>query len=155
MGKIKSKILNLGAGKRPIKSAVNHDILKHSKYIDIVWDLNNLPWPWSNNSFDKIRAWAVLEHLNIGLVESMNECWRILRPKGILVIKLPYWESESCWDDPTHKRGYTLNTMSFFDPDTENGKKYDFYTPYKWKGLNKGVVKDTDISIFFEMQVRK
>jgi len=153
--KSKSKILNLGAGKEPIKSAVNHDITKHSKYIDIAWDLNNLPWPWPDNFFDKIRAWAVLEHLEIGLLKSMNECWRILRPKGILVIKLPYWKSEGCWDDPTHMRGYTLNTMNYFDPDTKYGNQYDFYTLFKWKILKKEFIKGTNISIFFEVQVRK
>lgn len=151
----KSKVLNIGAGKKPIVGAINHDIVKYSKYIDVIWDLNNLPWPWSDNSFDKIKAWSVFEHLNIGLVKSMNECWRILKPKGILVAKFPYWKSEGCWNDPTHIRGYALKSMDYFDPDTEHGTLYDFYTPFKWKLLKKGFIKGTNISMAFEMQVRK
>jgi predicted SAM-dependent methyltransferase len=149
------KVLNLGAGKSPIKDAVNHDITKHSDFISIVWDLNKLPWPWKDNSFDKIVAWAVLEHLDISLVQSMNECWRILRPGGIIALKVPYWDSEGCWNDPTHKRGYTLQSMDYFDPDTKFGTQYNFYTPFKWKGLKKGFVKGSNKSIRFELRVKK
>lgn len=127
------KVLNIGAGNDPIVGAVNHDITKHHDYIDVVWDLNNLPWPWEDDSFDLVNARAVLEHLDRDLLTTMNEIWRILKPGGVAVIKLPFWQHEVSWEDPTHRRGYALKTFDYFDPSTKIGKKYDFYTPRKWK----------------------
>lgn len=127
------KVLNIGAGNDPIAGAVNHDITKHHDYIDVTWDLNNLPWPWADDEFDLVHARAVLEHLNLDLLQSMNEIWRILKPGGTAVIKLPFWKHEVSWEDPTHRRGYALKTFDYFDPSTKIGGKYRFYTPRKWK----------------------
>ena len=131
------EILNIGCGKRPIKDAINHDVTKHADYVDIVHDLNILPWPWKDEQFVKIAALAVLEHLDIDLLHSLNECWRILKPGGTLVIKLPLWNSENSYDDPTHRWFFTLNSLNQFCPETQRGRDYDFYTPYKWKFVKR------------------
>jgi len=125
--------LNLGAGNRPVEGFVNHGRRKHRDEIDIMWDLNELPWPWRDEEFGEIHAMSVLEHLNIDLLQSIDECWRILASGGMLRVRVPYWRHETCWRDPTHRRGYTMSTFDLFDPSTKAGTEYGFYTECKWK----------------------
>jgi len=135
------KVLNLGAGDRIYKGddvqVVNHDLRKHRPEIDVAWDLNYIPWPWPDEEFDMIIASSVFEHLEITLVESFNECWRILKPKGILKVAVPYWKHENAYADPTHRWRFDPKTFDFFDPSTELGKEYSYYTPYKWEILDR------------------
>jgi len=44
----------------------------------------------------------VLEHLD-DVVKVIEECYRILKPKGILDIYVPYYKSKKAFRDPTHK----------------------------------------------------
>jgi SAM-dependent methyltransferase len=126
-------ILNLGCGNKIVKGAIHHDRVKHRPEIQVVHDLNVLPWPWEDKSADKIIALAVFEHLDIDLVASLNECHRILKKGGILVIKLPLANSIHSYDDPTHRWFFSLASLDQFCPETERGKRYGFYTPHKWK----------------------
>jgi len=137
------KLLNLGAGNRVMSShegraVVNHDLHAHRPEINAAWDLNVLPWPWQDEEFDAICAWAVLEHLHIDLLQSVNECWRILKPHGTLTIKLPYWNSEASYEDPTHYWTFAPGVFDAFDPTTKRGAAYSFYTERKWKLLESG-----------------
>ena len=121
------KVLNLGAGNRIVGDSVNHDLYKHREEIDIVHDLNELPWPWEDKSFDRIVSWAVFEHLNINLLTAVNECWRILKSDGVLHIKLPWCFSETSYDDPTHNYTVGVGVFDIFDRKTKRGEAYSFY----------------------------
>ena len=94
-------LLILGAGNKPHTGAnvVNHDIIKHRPEIDVAWDLNEFPWPWADDTFDTVQAWAVLEHLRADRLQIFNELWRITKPGGVAAIKLPAWDSEHAHDD--------------------------------------------------------
>jgi predicted SAM-dependent methyltransferase len=148
-------ILNLGAGNRIIPEAVNHDRVKHRPEIDVAHDLNVLPWPWEAGLFDHIVARAVLEHLDHDLVASMNECWRILRPAGILSLKLPFWRSDNSHNDPTHRWFFALRSLDYFDPDTEIGRRYRFYTEWHWKIIKGPKLNNAETSINWTLRVRK
>lgn len=126
------KVLNLGCGNLPLDGAVNHDRVQHSPWVDVAHDLNVFPWPWEDAQFDVIKAWAVLEHLHCDRLQIIDECWRILKPGGLLVAKLPYWNSEAAHDDITHYWFTTLNQFAQFDQKTQRGRDYGFYTPRKW-----------------------
>ena len=136
------RTLIIGCGNQPSGNAVNHDITKHSPEIDVAHDLNNLPWPWGDNSFDFIVARAVFEHLTFDLMVAMNEAWRIGAPGCVIDVKLPYWRSEVSYNDPTHHYAVGLGVFDQFDPSTRRGGEYTFYTHCKWRilqcGLNKG-----------------
>lgn len=148
-------VLNLGAGNKLIAGAVNYDRVKHRPEIDVAHDLNVMPWPWADESFDHIVARAVLEHLDRDLVQSLDECWRILRPGGLLSIKLPYWKSDNSYLDPTHRWFYTLGSLDQFDPATERGTQYAFYTTRHWKIVKGPKLNDAQTSIFWTLRVRK
>lgn len=126
-------ILNVGAGNRIIPGAVNHDRRKHRPEIDVAHDLNVLPWPWEDASFDKIAAIAVLEHLDVDLITTLNECHRLLRTGGLLVVKLPMWNAEGSYHDPTHRWQFTLHSLDYVCPDTRFGQQYSFYSDCKWR----------------------
>lgn len=128
-----TEVLNLGAGNRIITEATNHDRIAHRPEITVAHDLNLRPWPWLDESFDKVLAIAVLEHLRLNLVESLDEVWRVLRPGGVLYVKLPHWKADHAYADPTHYWQFSTRALEVFDPETEFGKRYAFYTPRKWR----------------------
>jgi predicted SAM-dependent methyltransferase len=130
-------LLNLGAGNNLISGAVNHDFHKHRSEIDVAWDLNDFPWPWDNLSFDQIRAIDIFEHLEVCLVDVLNECWRILRPGGKLVVKYPLYTSPTIHEDPTHRWFWGPAVFDFFDDRTVWGNRYSFYTDRRWEILKK------------------
>ncbi len=148
-------ILNIGAGNKPLDGAVNHDRVKHRPEIDVEWDLNNVPWPWEDNSFDLVVAKAVFEHLELTLLESMAECWRILRPGGEVYVKLPYWDSDGSYVDPTHRWRFSLRSLDVFDLDTVFGQKYRFYTDKKWKIVKPARLNDAGTSFAAKLKVVK
>lgn len=147
-------ILNLGAGNNLIEGAVNHDQVKHRPEIDAVWDLNDLPWPWESESFVLVVAKAVLEHLRINLFQSMDECWRILRPGGTVYLKIPYWQHDSSFADPSHYWQFSLETPCIFDPETEYGRRYQFYPHRKWKIIKGPRLNRAKSSIHCTLQKR-
>lgn len=147
--------LNLGCGRDVREEFVNVDLRKHSPRVDVVWDLNELPWPWEDESCELIVARAVFEHLRIMLPDSVNECWRILAPGGRLWIKIPYWKHDHAYLDPTHFWQFSLHTLDFFDPETELGQQYGFYTDRKWKIIKGPKLNRAGSSIIATMKVRK
>lgn len=147
--------LNLGCGNRILPDSVNHDITKHRPEVDVVWDLNKLPWPWSDNEFDMVVAYSVLEHLKLNLIESMNEIWRILKPDGIVCLKVPYWNHPRGWQDPTHYWKFDVTTFDIFDPTTRYGNYYKFYSPYKWSIARQAELNKGKSSIFCDLKVVK
>jgi len=152
---VERKILNIGAGNKIIAGAINHDLHKHRAEIDVAHDLNILPWPWPDQSFDLIVACAVLEHLQITLIESVNECWRILKPNGVLHMKLPYWNHANSYRDPTHYWRFDLGTCDLFDPDTKYGHDYAFYPVRKWTIIRRAELNNAGSSFSIKLQVRK
>lgn len=129
------KRLNLGCGLKHPEGYVNHDLTMHHPWVDIAWDLNVLPWPWDDGSFDMVIASSVLEHLSHSLLVSMDELWRITAPTGWVYVKLPYWKAQISWNDLTHFHKVGLGVMDQLDPRTKRGQQYSFYSRRKWEIL--------------------
>lgn len=125
------KKINLGAGNLIIDGYENHDIGKHRPEIMHSFDLNIFPYPLDDNIYDEVRMHDVLEHLDEPL-KIIDEIHRILKPNGLLHMRVAGWKSEHCWDDLTHKRVYGLGAFDCLDPSTERGKEYSYYTTRKW-----------------------
>jgi len=77
------KILDIGCGNHKVKGAIGLDFVK-IKGVDIVHDLNKIPYPFKDNSFDVIYANQVLECLEIPLDNVLGELCRICKPEGRL-----------------------------------------------------------------------
>lgn len=152
-------LLVLGCGNRLGEPAegwqvINHDRTHHRAEVNYVADLDVRPWPWADNSADAIVARAVFEHLHIGLEESMAECWRILKPGGILTGTMPLWNTEKAHGDPTHRRCITTLTMGYFDPSTKEGAAALIYEWHPWELLSQSLVGKKD-SVRFKLRPRK
>jgi len=129
--------LQLGAGDRPRQGYLNSDIIKLPG-IQVVHDLNVLPWPWEDGAFEEVLALAVFEHLWLRLDTSVEECWRLLKPDGLLIFKVPDHNSPTVADDPQHiHRGWSNRTFDFFDPTRgEYGKRGQMYGYHPWAILS-------------------
>lgn len=103
--------LNLGAGG-----------LKKSGYINIDWniltnpdvqhDLNVVPYPFGDNTFDLIEGDHVLEHLDKPFA-IMTEIHRILKPGGQLIIKVPHFSRG--FTHAEHSHGFDVTFPLYFN----------------------------------------
>ena len=73
-------------------------------------------WPWPESSVDEIRAWDIIEHLP-DKIHTMNEAWRVLRPGGVLDIKIPTTDGPGAWQDPTHVSYWNRNSFLYYTYD--------------------------------------
>jgi len=110
-------VLELGCGVRPLPGAtVRLDRIKHAAHVDVAHNLDVFPWPFEDAAFDQVWAFDVLEHLKADVQVWLDECWRILRPDGHLVMRLPAWDNVNSWRDPTHRRVFEEETFDYWDP---------------------------------------
>ena len=54
--------LNLGCGHRRRDDYVNVDMFEACRP-DVLWDLEQLPWPWESSSADEVLFHHSMEHL--------------------------------------------------------------------------------------------
>ena len=116
--------LNLGCGNDIREGYINLDCMK-LKGVDVVHDLEVYPYPFKDNTFDYIWAEYIIEHLD-NFDKILKELSRILKPKGKLVVKVPYDISYSTWSNYQHKRGFNLKTFTPFAKNTQHlaGQSY-------------------------------
>ena len=129
--------INLGCGKDIRKGWINVDIIPLPN-IGIVHDLNETPYPFPDNYADYILMSHVLEHLD-DVVKTMEEIYRILKPKGKVEIIVPYYKAKDAYRDPTHKHFFTEDSMKYFDPSFP----YNFYTKARFKILKTELYNDS------------
>lgn len=88
------------------------------------------------------------------LLTTVDECWRLLTPGGVLKCKVPWAGNPiAVWTDPTHRRGYTRATFEMFDPSTEWGQRITWYTERKWK-IDMNLVNPEQTSVMVRMRKR-
>jgi hypothetical protein len=70
-----------------------------------------------------------------GMIKFMDECWRVLKNDGQLIMSFPYAGSWGDYQDPTHLNHISHVTMSYFDPLAKDsaGNLYNLYHIYGCK----------------------
>ena len=108
---------------------------------DIVHDLNLLPMPFSDNMFDEIHAYEVLEHCGKQgdwkfFFDQFYEFWRILVPGGLMIGTVPLWDSPWAWGDPGHTRCIPKEAFTFLSLEQYAQLGTTAMTDYRpwWKG---------------------
>jgi len=101
------KILDLGCADRKYKSknpsdevigvdfyeAYSYVQLAHpDKNVDVVHNLDVVPYPFEDNEFDLVVASHILEHLKYP-EKCIKEIHRILKENGKLIVKVPHYSS--------------------------------------------------------------
>lgn len=133
--------LDLGGYHNPQKDCVVLDI-RPGPNVHICHDWNKFPWPIPNEVFTIIIASHVVEHVppqDFGFLKFMEECWRILKRDGQMMISTPYGGSTSYLADPTHCNPCVKETWFFFDPFHETNL-WNIYHPKPWKYEEKNCV---------------
>jgi SAM-dependent methyltransferase len=103
------RILDIGCGTRKTPDAIGMDLDPNSG-ADIVWDLDDLPYPFPDDTFEMILGIHVMEHVRNPL-RIMAELHRITRPDGIVRLVVPHWTNPDWATDLTHRN--CLNSYSF------------------------------------------
>ncbi len=80
--------LNLGCGQDKLEGFVNIDRNPKLKP-DVLWDLNEFPYPFEDQSVDFIQSTNVIEHLYIPLDLFFREMFRILKMNGSMRFTIP------------------------------------------------------------------
>lgn len=105
-------ILNLGCGRFPVDGAVNLDRVA-GPGVDVVWNLDEAPWPFPDATFDRVQGIQVFEHVD-NPVLFMAEAHRVLAPGGTLHLEVPHYTSRNSFTDPTHRRHCTEETFDYW-----------------------------------------
>jgi len=108
---------------------------------DVVHDLDVLPYPFEDNSFDEIHAYECLEHCGRQgdwkyFFAQWYEFWRMLKPDGIFCATVPMWDSPWAWGDPGHTRVLPKESLVFLNQGEYAQVGETSMTDYRsvWKG---------------------
>lgn len=116
------KKLNIGSGERPMEGYVNVD-WQDASSVDVVHDLNQLPYPFEDNSIDEIYISHVLEHLDRPFF-VMKEFHRILKNGGVLHIKVPHFSRG--FTHAEHAHGFDITFPMYFRKEAKTSGYYGF-----------------------------
>lgn len=128
------KILNLGCGKVRIPGSLGVDRVKIKNYVDVIHNLDVVPYPFKDNSIDEIHFYHVLEHLH-DPTKKLEELYRILKPGGMIFLRVPHFSSMGAFTDLTHIRPFGYSSFDCL----EENHYHHFYTTAKFKILKKEI----------------
>ena len=151
------KRLNIGCGADGKEGYINLDIAK-LKGVDVVHDLQKLPWPFKDNEFDYINAEQILEHLN-DIPSILIELWRVTKAGGKIHIEVPHYASPGAWFDLTHKHPFGWMSLDYMAANKIHkhsvGKRHqhEYGQKEKFNILKRGFIfgkfhKITGVSLF-------
>jgi ubiquinone/menaquinone biosynthesis C-methylase UbiE len=112
------RILDIGCGASKTPGAVGLDrrwragVPKESQ-MDVACELEKLPWPLKDNSFDLVIFSHVLEHLTdvVGPLEEIN---RVTKPGGQVFIEVPHFTWVEAFRHFEHKHFFTMGSFDYF-----------------------------------------
>lgn len=130
---------------------------------DVIHELEDLPWPFADNSFDEVHAYEVLEHLGKqgdfrSFFAHFAEIYRILKPGGHLFATCPKWDSIWAWGDPSHTRIISRASLVFLNQEqyrNQVGKTAMTDFRWLWKGDFEPVHTDEDDGFTFVLKAHK
>lgn len=128
-------ILNIGSNNNRIPGAIGVDIIKKPG-VDVVHDLNLVPYPFETSSVSVVHMYHVLEHLENPL-QVLEEVHRILKPGGRLYLRVPHFSSLYSWGDITHRRAFSMHAFDVFD-EKDDFKNFG-YTNKKFYFISKKI----------------
>ena len=104
------KRLNLGCGKDYLRNYFNIDN-NPTHRPDLLYDLNQIPYPLKSNQFDFVRMKMILEHLDKP-IEVLKEVVRICKNNALIEVTVPHANSYANITDIQHKHSFTENSFN-------------------------------------------
>jgi SAM-dependent methyltransferase len=106
-------ILDVGCGTRKAEpGAIGIDVHPQS-VADIIWDLDEFPWPLDSDTFDRIHMSHIIEHVR-DVMRIMAEIHRVARNGADVFIVTPHFSSHNSYTDPTHVRHLAARSFQYF-----------------------------------------
>lgn len=116
-------MLDFGCGETPQPGYEGVDL--YSKAAVHKVNLFQMPLPWKDESVGGIWCSHFIEHIPQHTRWAFfNECWRIMKPDGVMRIFVPNWKSERAYGDMTHEWP-PVSAMAFY------------YLNREWRKQNK------------------
>lgn len=141
---IKELKIDIACGDNKREGFKGIDICQTSS-TDYIMDLTKYPWNIESDSVEELNCSHYVEHIphdihnpndtRDGLIQFMDEVYRVLKVRGKALITCPYYTSIRAFGDPTHVR--YIGEWSFF------------YFNKEWRDVNKlshyGIKSNFDI----------
>lgn len=110
--------LNLGCGRNKMDGFVNVDVDPKCEP-DLIFDIDcgETRWPWDDQSIEEVQMHHVLEHIGQsprGFIWIFQHLYRVMKPGGLLHIRVPHPWSDDFYGDPTHVRAITPHALQLF-----------------------------------------
>jgi SAM-dependent methyltransferase len=122
------RVLDVGCGINKLPNAVGIDRNPVSR-ADVLVDINSLPYPFEDNSFDHVHCAHVIEHV-ADVMGTMEEFYRVLKPGGTVFIATPHYTDFSSFTDPTHRWHLSSYSFRYFGPDHGG---FSYYSSAKFR----------------------
>ena len=126
------KVLSIGSGKQEKEDGLTRLDISAETNPDVVWDLNNFPYPFEDQSYDLIECYDVIEHID-SIPKVMEQCHRILKKGGVIKLTTPHFSSANSYIDPTHKFHLSYFSFDCFSDQHE----YSYYSKARFKILKR------------------
>lgn len=134
--------LDLAAGQSPREGFEGVDLNAGDHRVDLL----KFPWKWEDSSVDELHCSHFIEHIacrevedrdvthlasdHIGkdmLLAFFDECYRVLRPGGVMTVLCPNARSNRGFQDPTHRRFIVAETFAYLAKTWREANKLDHY----------------------------
>ena len=119
--------LHLGCGNKKLPGFINVDKFS-TDACDLTLDLEDLPWPWEDNSVDEVKMIHVLEHIGqssetyLGIIKELH---RVCENDAVIEIHVPHPRHDNFVGDPTHVRAITPQSLTLFNKELNDQWKAD------------------------------
>ena len=106
-------VLDVGCGTRKAEpDALGIDFSPRSA-ADVVWNLDDFPWPLESDAFERIYMSHIIEHVR-DVMRTMAEVHRVGRPGADVFVVTPHFSSHNSYIDPTHVRHMSARSFDYF-----------------------------------------
>jgi 2-polyprenyl-3-methyl-5-hydroxy-6-metoxy-1,4-benzoquinol methylase len=106
------RILDVGCGSNKESGSIGIDCRPFAG-VDVVHDLELLPWPLEDDSFDMVVCRHIVEHVS-DIGRFLREIHRVARPGARVRVDTPHFSAVESWADPSHRQHLALHSFDFF-----------------------------------------
>jgi len=99
---------------------------------DVLCDLDHLPYPFRDSSFDRLQVVHVIEHV-AEVIRSIEEVHRPVRAGGEVIIVTPHYTDFNSFCDPTHRWHLNSFSLRYFG---DNHGGFGYYSAARFEELS-------------------
>lgn len=111
----RTRILDVGCGGSKTPGSIGLDC-RPFPGVDILHDVDRIPWPLQADSFDLVILTHIIEHVS-DVGRFLKEVHRVARDDAEVRIETPHFSSLESWRDPSHRHHLALHSFDFFADD--------------------------------------